>query len=320
MKWHDPANWPGGRVPGDSDKWVAGKAYSFFRRPDNVLVGVSKMGWVTTSSNDGETWTQPVVPPTLVTGKAKVWSQRASDGRYALVYNPSRKNRYPLVVVTSDDGVQFRNMRVVQGELPIQRYEGIFRSVGPQYCRGVSAWSDDGSRPHDNCMWLAYSMNKEDIWVSRVPLPVKSELAEAVGGDLTSWNIHQPRWCRIEVVDGALMLRQRDPYDSAIATRIVPESARVTAVFTVERNEGSAALEARILTKFGAQPAVDVRMSDSGEYTLQATASDPANPLHRIRFQVESGAATAATHPVARGSDQPQPPTRWTIRNLRITS
>src|SRR4051812_49219797 len=40
MKWHDAAAWPAGSVPGDSEKWVAGKAYSFFQRPDGVLVGV----------------------------------------------------------------------------------------------------------------------------------------------------------------------------------------------------------------------------------------------------------------------------------------
>ena len=115
MKWHDAAAWPAGAVPGDSEKWVAGKAYSFYRRADGLLVGVSKMGWATTSSDDGATWAQPFVPPTLVTGKAKVWSQRTADGRYALVYNPSRKNRYPLVVTTGDDGVHFRDMRLVQG-------------------------------------------------------------------------------------------------------------------------------------------------------------------------------------------------------------
>jgi hypothetical protein len=66
MKWHDASAW-GGKVPGDSDKWVAGKAYSFFTRPDGMIVGVSKMGWVTTSADNGNSWSQPVVPPTLVT-------------------------------------------------------------------------------------------------------------------------------------------------------------------------------------------------------------------------------------------------------------
>jgi len=138
MKWHDPSAWPGGKLPGDSDKWVAGKAYSFFNRKDGLLVGISKMGFTTSSSDNGKTWVMPGIPSTLVTGKAKVWSQQTSDGRYALVYNPSTKTRFPLAVVTSDDGEHFRDMRIVQGELPIQRYEGKFRSVGPQYIRGIS--------------------------------------------------------------------------------------------------------------------------------------------------------------------------------------
>jgi hypothetical protein len=320
MKWHDPANWPGGRVPGDSDKWVAGKAYSFFRRPDGTLVGVSKMGWVTTSADNGETWTQPLVPPSLITGKAKVWSQRTSDGRYALVYNPSHKNRYPLVIVTSDDGVHFRDMRIIQGELPIQRYEGIFRSIGPQYCRGLSMWSDDGSRPHDNCIWLVYSMNKEDIWVSRVPLPVKSEITEPIGGDFADWNTYQSKWCRIEAANGSLTLEKRDPYDSAIATRVLPEATRVAAIFQADRIEGSGALEVSILTKLGSRCAATTRVTSSGEFTLEASASEPGNPLQRIRVAVENTNPAAATHPVARGTDRPHDPNIWTIRNLRITS
>src|SRR5688572_11973665 len=76
MKWHDAAAWPAGSVPGDSEKWVAGKAYSFCTRPDGAIVGVSKMGWTTLSRDGGATWSQPRVPPTLVTGKAKVWAQR----------------------------------------------------------------------------------------------------------------------------------------------------------------------------------------------------------------------------------------------------
>src|SRR6185369_6104685 len=46
MKWHDPSAWPDRKVPGVNEKWVAGKAYSFFRRGEknDELVGVSKMG------------------------------------------------------------------------------------------------------------------------------------------------------------------------------------------------------------------------------------------------------------------------------------
>ena len=70
------------------------------------------------------------MPPSLVTGKAKVWAQQTADGRFALVYNPSAKTRYPLAVVTGDDGARFADMRIVQGELPVQRYEGRFTDDG----------------------------------------------------------------------------------------------------------------------------------------------------------------------------------------------
>src|SRR5206468_10963076 len=116
-----------------------------------------------TSTDDGETWSMPTVPPTLVTGKAKVWAQKTRDGRVALVCNPSTQNRFQLAIVTSYDGMTFRDMRIVQGELPRQRYAGLHRSIGPQYVRGISAWSDDSSRD-ENVLWLVYSMNKEDIW------------------------------------------------------------------------------------------------------------------------------------------------------------
>ena len=227
MKWHDPANWPGGKVPGDSDKWRSGKAFSFFKRPGGLRIGISKMGFTTCTADDGKSWSRPEVPPTLVTGKAKVWAQRTADGRYALAYNPTTRTRYPLIVVAGDDGVHFSGMRVVQGELPLQRYEGRFRSVGPQYTRGISEWSSDGSI-NDNALWLVYSMSKEDIWVSRVPLPIVPDATAAVHDDfsklpagqrIADWNTYRPRWADIRVADNAMQLANRDPYDYAVATR-----------------------------------------------------------------------------------------------------
>ena len=325
MKWHDPANWPGGKVPGDSEKWVAGKAYSFFRRPDNTLVGISKMGWVTTSTDDGETWAQPLVPLSLITGKAKVWSQRTSDDRYALAYNPSRKNRFPLVIVTGDDGVRFRDMRIVQGELPIQRYEGVFRSIGPQYTRGLSMWSDDGSRPQDNCMWLVYSMSKEDIWVNRVPLPVKPDEVEPVDDDFSrfapgpiipNWNTYCPKWCRVEIADGALLLERRDPYDHPIATRVFPQASAVAVTFNVERVTPDAdPLEVDALTKFGSMRAKSIQVNQSGEVRLEATG----DTLNRIAFRLGPHRGIGGTQPVPPGSDHPRDPMTWRIRNLRIS-
>jgi len=67
MRWHDPNVWAG---DAELRKAAAefGKAMCFFRRADRALVAVGKRGWVTVSRDDGRTWTQPVRPPTLITG------------------------------------------------------------------------------------------------------------------------------------------------------------------------------------------------------------------------------------------------------------
>jgi hypothetical protein len=274
MKWHDAGEWPGGVLAGDNAKWVVGKAFSFFRRRDGAWVGVSKMGWTTISHDDGETWSQPTVPPTLVTGKAKVWAQRTADERYALVYNPSTRTRYPLVIVSGEDGVHFSDIRIVHGELPIQRCAGRDRSIGPQYVRGISDWANDGSRGDDErAMWVVYSMSKEDIWVSRIPLPVNAdESAAVVSGDfglngpiVPGWNTYQPKWASVAVEDGALTLSNRDPYDYAAATRIFRESTRVTVSFELNADSvGKGRIEIDVVGNFGSPRPVRLVLHGDG--------------------------------------------------------
>ncbi len=298
MKWHEPSAWPEGKVPGDSDKWVCGKAWCFYRRPDGVRVGISKMGWTTQSSDDHD-WSQPVVPSTLVTGKAKVWAQRTTDGRYVLVYNPSTRCRYPLAMVTGEDGIHFGRMRIVQGELPIQRYEGMHRSIGPQYTRGISEWANDGSR-NENVLWLVYSMSKEDIWVSRIPLPVQadgmgqvdSEPIAATGAIIPGWNTYQPKWASItteQSANGQAMLRltNRDPYDYACAQRLFAEAVTLQASFELlaEPAGPSDILEIELLPALGG--GVPIRITVLGNGTVIATERSVAVPLGQwIQFEL----------------------------------
>jgi hypothetical protein len=301
MKWHEASAWPGGAVPGDNDKWVCGKAFSFFQRPDGAWVGVCKMGWVTISTDNDNTWSQPSVPPSLITGKAKVWGQRTADGRYALAYNPSPSNRFPLVTVTGPDGVHFGDMRIIQGELPIQRYAGLHRSIGPQYVRGISHWANDGSR-NDPAMWLAYSMNKEDIWVARVPVPIKAEETREVTDDfakldsgpfIPGWNIYRPKWSSIEVRDGTLRIENRDPYDYAQATRVFPAASRVIATFDVLAEQRDGEFEVETLSTFGSHPCIRLRIGDGGRIFAgsgdneQAIARDGDKPS-RIQISADT--------------------------------
>lgn len=78
-------------------------------------------------------------------------------------------------------------------------------------------------------------MNKEDIWVCKVPVPITGEEIEPVDEDFTDarlikWNIYSPKWCRVYVcpAEKRLVLTDSDPYDQAIAERVFVKSAGVT--------------------------------------------------------------------------------------------
>jgi hypothetical protein len=285
MKWNDPTSKFGHDF---------GKAMSFFHRKDGALVGCAKRGYVTISHDDGLTWSEPVVPPSLITGNGKVWGQRTPDGRYALVYNPDRRVRVPLVAVTSDDGITFSNMRDVHDQLPPMRYPGTNKSAGPSYTRGVSEWSNDGSRADidKNAMWLTYSVNKEDIWVTRVPVPIEPSETKAVDDDFTTgephavdrWNLYCPRWSTLTAeraglggndITNSLHIIDRDPVDNPAATRLFPASRQVHATIELaadQTDRGTLAID--LLTTFGGIIPVRVTLSpDSNIHLGDATVA-----------------------------------------------
>jgi hypothetical protein len=168
MKWNDPGAWEGDeKLRKDAEDF--GKAMCFFERKDGAIVGVGKKRWVTISHDGGQTWTQPTPPDSLVSNMGKVWGQKTSDGRYVLIYNPDLKRRWPLAMLTSDDGITFRDAHAVHGELPAKRYEGNAKDPGASYHRGLNKWNNDGSWK-DDALWMVYSLNKEEIRVIHVPL------------------------------------------------------------------------------------------------------------------------------------------------------
>jgi len=168
MKWNDPTNWTGDEAL-LKEAAEFGKAVCFFERKDGAMVAVMKRRWVTISRDKGKTWSQPVRPDSLITGMGKVWGQKTSDNRYALIYNPDPSRRWPLAMLTSDDGITFRDPHALHGELPPQRYAGSGKSQGASYMRGLSKWNNDGSWK-DEALWLVFSVQKEEIRVVRVPL------------------------------------------------------------------------------------------------------------------------------------------------------
>ncbi len=305
-----------------------GKAISFYHRKDNALVGIAKQGWTIVSTDEGENWSRPVRPGSIVTNNAKVWGQRLSDGRFALLYNPQNEDRFPLAMVTGDDGVTFTDMRIVHGEVPRQRYAGEHKNIGAQYVRGISEWATDGSRK-DAALWVVYSMNKEDIWVSRIPVP-----AQASG-----WSTYRPKWASVTQKDNSLQLENRDPCDYAKATYTFPDSPRVSVKFHIVKSEfDRGTLKLEFVSEFAGPTPVRFSLPNvslSIQIDLDAAAgtstmfvdgvSQGANPLpgpiqsfQRLSFQTGDWRSVGKCDPVPPGSDKPAEPIKFIIRDFEV--
>jgi hypothetical protein len=250
------------------DEGFDAKALSFYHRKDGAVVGLWKKRWTALSFDEGKTWSEPAQSRSIVTGGAKMWGQRTDDGRYALVYNPHPGYRYPLVVVSGEDGIRFDDMLVVHGEVPYPRFDGQYKSLGPQYVRGIA--EGNGNPPGDD-LWLTYSMNKEDMWVSRVPVPIHGGVGEAINDDFDGepagvpprgWNVYSPIWAPVAVTaspDGAdgrcLKLQDEDRYDFAKVERIFPAARKFTLEFRIRAEEiGDSVLEIEVLDLRGRRP------------------------------------------------------------------
>lgn len=256
----------------------AGEAFSYYHRKDGKVAGF----WKRTKcalSEDGIHFSKPVKSPTLIMAGGKMWAQKTEDDRYAISYNPIELDeyRYPLIVISSDDGLVFDDMVLVQGEVPPRRFVGRWKDFGPCYTRGIV---EGNGNPPGNDMWLTYSMNKEDMWVSRVPLPIRYKVEGIinddfndleVGGAVTDWNIYAPQWSPIEVVDfpsktnKSILLKDKDPYDYARAIRVFEESEKTeinVKIFAKQTENGI--LEVDVTDRYGNRP-VRIRFDEDGK-------------------------------------------------------
>jgi hypothetical protein len=248
----------------DGNDVEPGKAFNFFTRPDGVIVGLFKDRWATLTRDGGQHWSKPSKAPTLTYGGAKIWVQRTDDGRYAAVYNPTgTPARHPLAVAVSDDGVHFDKLAAIHVELPIKRFWGLHKRPGQQYVRGIV--EGNGNPPGDD-LWVAYSVTKEDMWISRVPVPIRREVTGPVadnfdamepGGVVTDWNVYCPQWCPVQVVNGpgegirSLMLADQDPYDYAKAVRVFGRAGRQSVSFSLLIDESGAPLDIEVTSGRG---------------------------------------------------------------------
>ncbi|REA57811.1 six-hairpin glycosidase [Dyadobacter luteus] len=219
------------------------KAFSSYHLPDGRVVGLWKNALTSISKDNGKSWLyNPKRAPGFVNSNAKIWGQKTSDGKYVTVYNPS-EFRWPLALSVSDNGLDYNNLLLVNGEIASMRYGGNYKSYGPQYVRGIS--EGDGNSKDGN-LWLTYSTNKEDMWVSMVPVPIKdhtevhasdhfSKLPD--GKELADWNVYSPQWAPVDIERNtsgkALVLKDADPFDYAKVERVIPATKKLMVEFSI---------------------------------------------------------------------------------------
>lgn len=139
---------------------------SFCQPDDGTLLMLLRSGtgylWYTTSTDDGETWTAPQATE-FTDSVAKFHLGRLPDGRLYYVGNPSTRREYRtlLVLSLSEDGEDWTRSYILRDEETAPVFEGTYKDHGYQY-------------PHSmilgNHLYVAYSINKEDVGVLRADL------------------------------------------------------------------------------------------------------------------------------------------------------
>jgi hypothetical protein len=248
MQWVEEADRNDPIIPLDKPY----KAFSGYTLPDGRKVALWKHAVTSISADGGHTWRLQDVngklgcdrAPGFVNSNAKIWGQRLSDCTYATVYNPS-EYRWPLAISLSQDGLNYTTLSLVNGEVTPLRHGGQYKSYGPQYVRGIENNESLTSHPSPltSDLWVTYSNNKEDMWVSRIPVPVRMEATTHANGSfsqfstlsqLTDWNLYSPQWAPVALQGEWLQLSDCDPYDYAKVERMIPNTKELEVEFDLK--------------------------------------------------------------------------------------
>jgi len=125
----------------------------------------SRRNYASFSFDNGKTWTVPT-RTNFPDACARSNAGRLPDGQFYVINNvlplsPKKGGRALLAISLSYDGLTFDRVRAIRFLPPPQRYKGRAKSVGFQYPHSVVV---------ENNLWIMYSVNKEDIQVTRIPL------------------------------------------------------------------------------------------------------------------------------------------------------
>jgi len=197
----------------------------------------------------------------------------------------------------------------VHGEITSMRYGGEYKSYGPQYVRGIL---EGNGVPPDKNLWVTYSVNKEDIWVSCIPVPVK-EVAESQanevfnamhdGEELREWNTYSPLRAPVKIAkaqtgDKVLALTDADPFDYAKAERIVPASKKIQTSFSVVPQQNKEGLLAIEFQDAKGTPGIRITFDDQSTLRVKAGYREKnlieytAGTRYNIDIQVDTDART----------------------------
>ena len=191
----------------DKKHYVHGRALSFYTAKDGSIVGLCKKGEGYIFDSAGNIVLDEKIP-SLVTNTAKVWGQQTPDKDYIICYNPTTdgSHRWPLALMRSEDGRNFYDMKAVIPELPPYRYQGNIKNLGAQYMRGICDYNDS----FDNNVWITYSCNKEDIWISRITGKQADEIEK-------KYSVMAPLWGSVKRTGASLWeVIDRDACERAI--------------------------------------------------------------------------------------------------------
>ncbi len=120
----------------------------------------------------GAVWTAPVKTP-FPDACSRSAAGTLPGGAAYVINNPGR-GRDPLVVSLAPDGLHFDRAAVIRRGAPKQRYPGRWKGQGFQYPHAV-VFRDD--------LWVIYSVNKEDVQVTRIPLAKLRSLKPAAAAE-----------------------------------------------------------------------------------------------------------------------------------------
>lgn len=273
--------------------YEARSALSYYHRKDGKIVALWKRSMCGLSDDGGITFSKPAKSPTLIMAGGKMWGQQTDDGRYAISYNPIELDeyRYPLIVMSGDDGITYDDMLLVQGEVPPRRFFGRWKDFGPCYVRGIV---EGNGNPPGNDMWLTYSMNKEDMWISRVPTTIKHTIQGNVkdnfedmeaGNSIIDWNTYSPLWAPVDLIqegsNTCIRLKDKDPYDYARAIRVFEEAKQTEISFRMMvRKAVEEPFEIDITDRYGNRP---VRISFDQQGTITAVDGGDKKIIGKFR-------------------------------------